>query len=99
MKTLLCALAACAAPLIGMAGEEVVAGPYTVNVGPRTATVVWLVSDAQSTLGESPTDPKMTAQSVQVRKTVYSGLKANTTYYYTVPGAGQGHFKTAPAPP
>jgi predicted phosphodiesterase len=98
MKKMFLAFALCAVPAIGLAAEEVVAGPIVVNVGPRTATVVWVVNEGQSTMGESPTDQKLTAQSLRVRKTTYSGLKGGTTYYYTVPGAGSGHFKTAPAP-
>ncbi|MEO8027529.1 MAG: metallophosphoesterase [Bryobacteraceae bacterium] len=81
-----------------LAAEEIVGGPAVVNVGPRTATVIWLVSDAQATLGESPTDQKLVSKAVRAQKTVYSNLKPGTTYYYTVP-AGKGQFKTAPAPP
>jgi len=96
MKKLLVLLAVSVSAL---SAEEVIAGPAVVNVGPRTATVVWLVNDGQSTLGESPTDQKLTSQSIRARKTVYTGLKGNTTYYYTIPGGITGHFKTPPAPP
>jgi predicted MPP superfamily phosphohydrolase len=93
LKSLPFVLLFCALPLVA-AAEETVGGPAVVNVGPRTATVIWLVSDAQSTLGEAPDNQKVIAKTVQVRKTVYTGLKPGTTYYYTVP-AGTGHFKTA----
>jgi predicted phosphodiesterase len=99
MEKLLSILVLCSGLAAGANAEDVVAGPIVVNVGPRTATVVWLVSDGNSTLGESPTAQTITAQSLQVRKTVYSNLKGGTTYYYTVPGGGTGHFKTPPAPP
>ena len=98
MKRTLLALALCAAPMLCLGADEVVGGPIAVNVGARTATIVWLVNEAQSTMGESPADQKLTSQSLRVRKTTYTGLKAGTTYYYSVPGAGSGHFKTAPAP-
>ena len=97
MNKALFVLTLCAAPI--MRAEEMVAGPVAVNVGPRTATIVWLVNDGQSTLGESPTDQKLTSQSIHARKTVYTGLKGNTTYYYTIPGGITGHFKTPPAAP
>ena len=98
MKRMLVALALCAAPILCRGADEVVGGPIVVNVSARTATVVWLVNEAQSTMGESPTDQKLTSQSLRARKTIYTGLKGGTTYYYNVPGAGSGHFKTAPAP-
>ena len=59
--TLCLALPACAGD------EEVVAGPAAVNVGARGATVVWLVKEAQSTMGESPADHTLAAQSLGVR--------------------------------
>ncbi|QOY90384.1 metallophosphoesterase family protein [Paludibaculum fermentans] len=97
-KTPLLAFALCAGQLASLGrAQEVVGGPAVVNLGPRTATVIWLVSDSQSTLGESPSGLSLSARTVQVRKTVYTGLKAGTTYYYSTP-AGKGHFKTPPAP-
>ena len=98
MKPFLLALTLLTSSVISSAAEEIAGGPAVVNVGPKTATIVWLVSDSQSTLGESKTGQKLIAKTVQVRKTVYTGLKPGTIYYYTVP-AGTGHFKTAPAPP
>jgi predicted phosphodiesterase len=98
LKLFLCVLTLCAAPVICPAAEETLGGPAVVNVGQKTATIVWLVSDSQSTLGESKVDQKLIAKTVYVRKTVYTGLKPGTTYYYTVP-AGTGHFKTALAQP
>ena len=36
------------------AREKVVGGPYVVNVGPRSATVMWLVQTGQASLGAEP---------------------------------------------
>jgi hypothetical protein len=47
MKRTLLALALCAAPMLCMGADEVVGGPIAVNVGARTATIVWLVNEAQ----------------------------------------------------
>lgn len=98
MKKSLWLLILCTAPLAAGDAGDVVAGPVAVNVGPRTATIVWLVSEGESKLGESPAGQTMTVQSLRVRKTVYAGLKGGTTYYYTIPGGGTGSFKTPPAP-
>lgn len=96
-KTAIFVMALCAAQLSSQgAAEEVLAGPAVVNLGPRTATVIWLVSDARTTLGESADQLSRVAKTVQVRKSVYTGLKLGTTYFYATP-AGKGHFKTPPA--
>jgi acid phosphatase type 7 len=79
------------------AGDTVVGGPMSVNVGPRTATVVWIVKSADVMLkggGEERTAPAL-----RVEKTTFTGLKSGVTYEYTVPGHDElkGSFKTAPA--
>ena len=67
----------------------------TVNVGPRTATIVWIVQDGQVSLkggGEERTSPAL-----HVEKTTFTGLKSGTTYEYSIPGHEEltGKFKTA----
>jgi len=81
-----------------IAADEIVGGPVVVNVTPRTATILWLVNESGSTLTEAASNQKFSAQSVGVRKTVYTGLKAGTAYNYALPGGLTGRFKTAPAP-
>ena len=34
--------------------DRLVGGPYVVNVGPRSATVAWVVETGQATLGSAP---------------------------------------------
>jgi hypothetical protein len=80
------------------AAETVVGGPMTVNVGPRTATVVWIVQTGEVNLkggGEERKSP-----SLHVEKTTFTGLKSGVNYEYSVPGHDElkGSFKTAPAP-
>ncbi len=76
--------------------EEIAGGPVVVNLSPRSATVVWLVSEGESALGESPAEAKLTSKILRPRRAVYTGLKPDTTYYYSVPGGGKGRFKTPP---
>ncbi|HKE22212.1 MAG TPA: metallophosphoesterase [Bryobacteraceae bacterium] len=91
-KLILFAAAVC--PLF--AADTVVGGPMTVNVGPRTATIVWIVQDGQVSLkggGEQRTAPAL-----HVEKTTFTGLKSGASYEYTIPGHEdlKGSFKTAP---
>jgi 3',5'-cyclic AMP phosphodiesterase CpdA len=78
--------------------ETWVGGPYVVNVGPRSATVVWVVPATEVKLGTEPGKLTQAAASLRAEKVTYSGLKPGTTYYYDVGGRdeGKGQFKTAP---
>ena len=68
------------------AAEKLIGGPYVVNVGHRTATVVWI-----------PETPGA-ASELRPQKITLSGLEPGKTYSYDVLGgeAGKGSFKTAP---
>ena len=76
--------------------EKVVGGPYVVNVGPRSATVMWVVQTGEASLGIEPNKADKTAPVLRAQKTAFLGLKPGTIYYYQVfPGeAGKGSFKT-----
>src|SRR5271157_251067 len=81
------------------AADKVVGGPIVVNATSRTATVVWVVQSDEVVMkaqdgSESHTAPALRAESVK-----FTGLKAGTSYEYSVPGkeALKGTFKT-PAP-
>jgi len=80
------------------AAGKIVGGPYTVNVGSRSATVMWLVQDGEVSLGTEPGKTEKTAPVLRVEKTTFLGLNRGTTYHYQAfPGeAGKGSFKTAP---
>jgi len=88
-----------AAPSRGQ--EKLAGGPYVVNVGPRSATVVWLVERGQVTLGTEPGRADKTAPWLRAEKATFTGLKAGTRYYYDVLGRdeGKGSFETAPTGP
>ncbi|MBZ5575105.1 MAG: metallophosphoesterase [Acidobacteriia bacterium] len=81
------------------AGEKVVGGPYAVNVGPRSATVMWVVQTGEASLGTEPGQADKTAPALRAEKTTFVGLKRGITYYYQAfPGeAGKGSFRTPPA--
>ena len=35
-------------------GEKIVGGPFAVNVGPKAATVVWVVQTGETSIGTEP---------------------------------------------
>ena len=80
------------------AADAVVGGPMAVNVGPRTATIVWIVQSSEVALKGGGEERK--APALRVEKTTFTGLKSGVSYDYTVPGHDElkGSFKTAPAP-
>jgi acid phosphatase type 7 len=78
--------------------EKIVGGPYVVNVGPRSAELMWLVQTGQVSLGKAPGIFDRVAPVLRPEKITFSGLLPGNTYYYQAfPGeAGKGSFKTAP---
>jgi hypothetical protein len=80
------------------ARDTVVGGPYTVNVGPRSATVMWVVQTGQASLGTEPGKTDKTAPVLRAERTTFTGLIRGTTYYYQAfaGDAGKGSFKTPP---
>jgi acid phosphatase type 7 len=84
--------------LQGATPEKVVGGPYVVNVGPRSATVMWLVQTGEVSLGMAPDKTEIKQPVLRAERVQYNGLTAGTTYYYDS-AAGKGSFKTAPAGP
>jgi 3',5'-cyclic AMP phosphodiesterase CpdA len=88
---LLCACGALAA------APKIVGGPVAVNVGPRSATIVWVVQTDELTL-HPPSGPAKQSPSLHVERTTLTGLQPNTHYEYEAggPGGVKGYFKTAP---
>ena len=84
--------------LAAAAQEKLVGGPFVVNVGPRAATVCWLVQSSEVKLGVSPDQLTTAAPVLRSHKVTYAGLKPGATYHYNVTGteAGKGWFKTPP---
>ncbi|MBZ5673168.1 MAG: metallophosphoesterase [Acidobacteriia bacterium] len=82
-------------------GAKIVGGPYAVNVGARTATVMWVVETGEASLGTQPGKVDKTSPVLHAESIVFPNLKAGTTYYYQAfPGdAGKGSFKTPPEGP
>lgn len=86
------------AALPAMAADEVVGGPFVVNVSARSAQIVWVVKSAEVTLSTQGGAPK-SAPILHSETVTFNGLKAGTTYEYAVPGHPnlKGSFRT-PAP-
>ena len=85
---LLCALLA--ANLQVPAAEKLAGGPFVVNVGPRSATLVWIVGTGEATLGTEPGKADKTAPVLRAEKVAYTGLQPGTKYYYNVKGLDEG---------
>jgi acid phosphatase type 7 len=81
-----------------LAADKLVGGPFVVHVGPRSATVVWIVETGSASLGTEPGKAEKSVPVLRAEKVTYPGLKPGTTYYYDVLGRdeGRGSFKTAP---
>ncbi|HUJ19884.1 MAG TPA: metallophosphoesterase [Bryobacteraceae bacterium] len=92
----------CAALIAGhaVAEDKLVGGPYAVNVGPRSATVVWVFQTGQVTLHGDGAKPDMTAPVLRSEKVHFTGLEPGKTYTYDSQGGpgAKGSFTTAPAP-
>ncbi|HLH43459.1 MAG TPA: metallophosphoesterase [Bryobacteraceae bacterium] len=97
-KTLIALLLSGAAGTLIAQTEQVVGGPYVVQAGPRSATLMWVVETGRVAVGADPAKLDKTAPILSSRQVVLSGLKPGSTYYYqSFPGeAGKGSFKTAP---
>jgi len=78
--------------------EKVIGGPYVVNVGPRSATVMWVVQTGEVSLGTDPAKLDKMAPTLRAERVLMTGLEAGKTYYYDSFGgdAGKGSFKTPP---
>jgi hypothetical protein len=96
MKTVL--LIAIALAQAAMGADKLVGGPYVVNTGARSATVMWIVERAQASLGEAPDKLTRKAPSLHAEKISFAGLEAGKTYYYDIGQgeAGKGSFTTPP---
>ncbi len=92
-----CALAVAAT---AAAEDKLVGGPYVVNVGPRTATVMWVVQTGEVSLASSDGSSTKSAPVLRAEKVSFTGLQAGKTYTYDPlnrPDA-RGSFTTPPAP-
>jgi predicted phosphodiesterase len=88
------------AGLAANAADKVVGGPYVVNVGQRTATVMWVVETSRASLGAAPGKVDKTAPALHAEKVSFTGLQPGKTYYFdTGTEDGKGSFKTAPNGP
>jgi hypothetical protein len=80
------------------ADDQLVGGPYAVNVTRTSATVMWLVETAQASLGTEPGKAEKLVPALRSQKVTFTGLEPGKTYYYDIQRGkeGKGSFKTAP---
>lgn len=99
MKPLIALSLALAA--IASAAPRIVGGPFIVNVGPRIATITWVVQEDEVLLRAPGNVEARTAPAFHVEKTTIGSLTPNTRYEFEVPGhpEAKGSFRTAPAAP
>jgi hypothetical protein len=100
MKTLVgAACLVCAMGSDPLAAQKIVGGPYVVNVGQRSATVVWIVEEGQVQFGTGPDSLSKTLPVLRSEKIALPGLlPGQTIFYQAFPGDdGKGSFKTPPA--
>jgi hypothetical protein len=81
--------------------EKVVGGPYAVNVGPRSATITWVVESGQVSVGTEPDKMSTIVPILRAEKILLTRLKPGTEYFYQsfAGDSGKGSFKTAPIGP
>ena len=84
---------------LARAEDKLVGGPYTIHVGPRSATVVWVVESSRVSIGSEPGKAEKTGPALRAERVSFTGLRPGTTYYYDAAGKeeGRGSFKTPPA--
>jgi hypothetical protein len=77
--------------------QKLAGGPYVVNAGGGSATVVWIMQDKQVAV-KGPDGAVHTSPSLRVEKTTLTGLKPDTRFEYDIgeQGDGRGSFKTPP---
>ncbi len=79
------------------AADKIVGGPYVVNVGPKAATVAWVIQTGEVSLMEAGSAP-VELPVLRVEKAGYARLSPGKTYTYKAAGGAlQGTFKTPPA--
>jgi hypothetical protein len=77
--------------------QKLAGGPYVVNVGAGSATVVWIVQDKEVTL-KGPDGVVRTSPSLRVEKTTLTNLKPDNRFEYDIgwQAEGRGSFKMPP---
>ncbi len=98
MRTALLVLTALGAASCLSAQPKLAGGPFVVNAGQKSATVVWIVETGRGSLGTAPDKLDTTRVALRAEKLSFTGLTPGTTYYYNATGTdeGKGSFKTAP---
>ena len=80
------------------AEDKIIGGPMVVNVGQKSATLVWVVESHEIRVGPFPGVYPISAPALRAEKVGLTSLEPGKKYYYEIPGADgvKGYFKTAP---
>ena len=81
-----------------LAADQVIGGPFVVNVSARSAQIVWIVQTGEAVLTPQRGGDRHAAPVLHAETTTLTGLEPGTVYNYTVPGHDdlKGTFKTPP---
>jgi predicted phosphodiesterase len=83
---------------LATAEDKLAGGPYVLNVGPKSATIAYVVQTAEVRLGASGAEMK-TVPVLRSERVSMTGLKPGTRYEYNVLNReeGRGSFRTPPS--
>src|SRR5512133_2824078 len=78
--------------------ENIVGGPFVVNVTSRSATIAWIVQGNNVTVRAQSGTAVLSSPALRTEKTTLTSLQPNTSYEYNISDtdAGKGWFKTPP---
>jgi len=98
MRNALLLLTALSAASCLNAQTKLAGGPFVVNAGQHSATVVWILETGRASLGTAPDKLETTGVALRAVRVPFTGLTPGTTYYYNVTGGDIREARSAVSP-